>query len=326
MIPSPRMESSAVETRNVNLAQVKAGKAAGLQEGQMMAYASVFDNVDSYGDVVAKGAFTETLKDWAERGKSKGQSIPFLYGHNMSDPNMNIGTVLEAVEDAKGLRIKVQFDEDEMAQKVYRLIKAGRLNELSFAFDVVKSAWIEDEDRPKALRELQEVKLYECSAVPIGANSETEVLAIKAAEAGLMAAAEGLKAGRSLSKKNEQSLREALDGLLVAKDALESVLPKAAPDDEDDPDEDETDEPAGDDPDEDTPDDEDDDKPKGGRVSSGVTPGKAGGKSPSLGVDELDALLKERYGIEPLSETGSSPSAPSVTDEELELSLLNLSE
>lgn len=306
-----------METRNVTLGQIKAGKEAGLQEGQMIAYASIFDNVDSYGDVVVKGAFDATLKDWAERGKSKGQSIPFLYGHNMSDPNMNIGTVLEAVEDAKGLRIKVQFDEDDMAQKVYRLVKAGRLNELSFAFDVVKSAWIEDEDRPKALRELQEVKLYECSAVPIGANSETEVLAIKAAEAGLMAAAEGLKAGRSLSKKNEQSLREALDGLIVAKDALESVLPKAA----------EPDEPAGDDPDdEDTPGDDDEDKPKGGRVSSGVTHGKASGTGPSLGVDELDALLKERYGIEPLSETSPSPSAPVVDSTELELSLLNLSE
>ena len=307
------MESSAVETRNVTLGQIKAGKEAGLQEGQMIAYASIFDNVDSYGDVVVKGAFDATLKDWAERGKSKGQSIPFLYGHNMSDPNMNIGTVLEAVEDAKGLRIKVQFDEDEMAQKVYRLIKAGRLNELSFAFDVVKSAWIEDEDRPKALRELQEVKLYECSAVPIGANSETEVLAIKAAEAGLMAAAEGLKAGRSLSKKNEQSLREALDGLIVAKDALESVLPKAAEPDEDTPNED-------------TPDEDDEDKPKAGRVSSGVTHGKASGTGPSLGVDELDALLKERYGIEPLSETSPNPSAPVVDSTELELSLLNLSE
>lgn len=317
------MESSAVETRNVTLGQIKAGKEAGLQEGQMIAYASIFDNVDSYGDVVVKGAFDATLKDWAERGKSKGQSIPFLYGHNMSDPNMNIGTVLEAVEDAKGLRIKVQFDEDDMAQKVYRLVKAGRLNELSFAFDVVKSAWIEDEDRPKALRELQEVKLYECSAVPIGANSETEVLAIKAAEAGLMAAAEGLKAGRSLSKKNEQSLREALDGLIVAKDALESVLPKAAEPDEDPDDEDE---PTGDDPDEDTPDEDDEDKPKAGRVSSGVTHGKASGTGPSLGVDELDALLKERYGIEPLSETSPNPSAPVVDSTELELSLLNLSE
>lgn len=318
------MESSAVETRNVTLGQIKAGKEAGLQEGQMIAYASIFDNVDSYGDVVVKGAFDATLKDWAERGKSKGQSIPFLYGHNMSDPNMNIGTVLEAVEDAKGLRIKVQFDEDDTAQKVYRLVKAGRLNELSFAFDVVKSAWIEDEDRPKALRELQEVKLYECSAVPIGANSETEVLAIKAAEAGLMAAAEGLKAGRSLSKKNEQSLREALDGLIVAKDALESVLPKAAEPDDEDPDDE--DEPTGDDPDEDTPDEDDEDKPKAGRVSSGVTHGKASGTGPSLGVDELDALLKERYGIEPLSETSPNPSAPVVDSTELELSLLNLSE
>lgn len=312
-----------METRNVNLAQVKAGKAAGLQEGQMMAYASVFDNVDSYGDVVAKGAFTATLKDWAERGKSKGQAIPFLYGHNMHDPNMNIGYVLEAVQDEKGLRIKVQFDEDPVAQKVYHLVKGGRLNELSFAFDVVKSAFIEDEKRPGAVRELQEVKLYECSAVPIGANSETEVLAIKSGLGLVHGVVEGIKAGRSLSKKNEESLRSALSQLVAAKDALESVLPAKA--EEDDPDdEDETT------PDADTPDDdpEDDDKAKGG-VSSGVTPGKASGQGPSLGDEDVATLLQkvgEHYGLTPPSETSPIPSAPSVTDEELELSLLNLSE
>ena len=324
-----------MEIRNVALGGVKAGKAAGLQEGQMIAYASVFDNVDSYGDVVVKGAFENTLKDWAERGKSQGHTIPFLYGHNMSDPDMNIGSVIEAVEDEKGLRITVQFDEDPMAQKVYRLVKAGRLNELSFAFDTVKSAFIEDADRPDAIRELQELKLYECSAVPIGANSETGVLAIKAAEAALAAEVDGLKAGRSLSKKNEASLRSALEALTTAKDNLESVLPAKAeddedPDDEDDPTEDDT-------PDEDDP-DEEDAKKSGRGVSSDSTHGKASGTGPSLGESDLKALaeliggavvatLAETLGLKtPPSATSPSPSAPVVSDVEIELDLLNLSE
>lgn len=320
-----------METRNVVLGQVKAGKAAGLQEGQMLAYASVFGNVDSYGDIVAKGAFTNTLKDWAERGKSKGQSIPFLYGHNMSDPNMNIGSVLEATEDEKGLRIKVQFDDDPMAQKVYRLVKAGRLNELSFAFDVVKSAWIDDEENPKAMRELQELKLYECSAVPIGANSETEVLAIKSGVGAALGLVDGIKAGRSLSKKNEESLRSALDQIIAAKDALESVLPAAKS--EDDPDEedkdlpDDEDKPDEDDTEDDEGDDDEEDKPKG--VSSDVTPGKASGNGSSLGDEDVESIatkVAELLGITPPSKTDQSPSAPMVTDTELELELLTISE
>lgn len=287
----------------------------------MLAYASVFGNVDSYGDIVAKGAFTNTLKDWAERGKSKGQSIPFLYGHNMSDPNMNIGSVLEATEDEKGLRIKVQFDDDPMAQKVYRLVKAGRLNELSFAFDVVKSAWIDDEENPKAMRELQELKLYECSAVPIGANSETEVLAIKSGVGAALGLVDGIKAGRSLSKKNEESLRSALDQIIAAKDALESVLPAKAP--EDDPDADE---------DTDTPDSEDDpdaDEDVSEGVTSDVTLGKASGSDSSLGDEDVESIatkVAELLGLTPPSKTDQSPSAPTVTDTELELELLTISE
>ena len=234
-----------------------------LKAGQMLAYASVFGNVDSYGDVVVKGAFANTLAEWRQR---KDRTIPLLYGHNMSDPNMNIGAVLDAEEDDRGLKILAQFDDDAMAQKVYRLVKAGRIAELSFAFDTIKSALLDDPDRPDAYRELQELKLYECSVVPIGANSETEVLAIKAAEVGMTAVAEGLKAGRTLSKANESSIRSALEGIAAAKDALETVLPAKADDENDDPEED----PEGDDNPDDTPPNGGDDAedPKGG-VSSG---------------------------------------------------------
>ena len=219
-----------------------------LKPGQMLAYASVFGNVDSYGDVVVKGAFANTLAEWR---KAEGRQIPLLYGHDMSDPDKNIGVILDAEEDERGLKVLAQFDEDATAQKVYRLVKAGRVAELSFAFDTIKSAAFSDPDRPDAYRELQELKLYEVSVVPIGANSETEVLAIKAAALGMEKVADAVKAGRTLSKANETSLRSALEGITAAKDALEKILPPE-PDDEDEPNEEDPDAPdAEDDGDED---------------------------------------------------------------------------
>lgn len=58
-----------------------------LDEGEILAYASIFGNVDSYGDVVVKGAFERTLEQW----KSSGDYIPLLWGHDMDDPMSNIG-------------------------------------------------------------------------------------------------------------------------------------------------------------------------------------------------------------------------------------------
>lgn len=220
-----------------------------LKAGQMLAYASVFGNTDSYGDVVVKGAFANTLAAW----RKSGRQIPLLYGHDMSDPDKNIGYVIDAEEDERGLKVLAQFDDDATAQKVYRLVKAGRVAELSFAFDTIKSAMLDDPDRPDAYRELQELKLYEVSVVPIGANSETEVLAIKAAALGMEQVAEGLKAGRTLSKANESNLRSALEGISSAKSYLEKILP---PEPDEEPDEDDE---------EDTPPEpsEDDEKGKG---------------------------------------------------------------
>jgi len=313
-----------MDIKNITLGQIKAGPEAGLKPGQMRAYASVFGNVDSYGDVVIKGAFANTLAEW----RKSGRTIPLLYGHNMTDPNMNIGAVLEAEEDERGLKITAEFDDDDLAQKVYRLVKAGRVAELSFAFDTIKSAFLEDPNRPDAFRELQELKLYECSVVPIGANSETEVLAIKAAEVGMAAVAEGLKSGRTLSKANESSIRSALEGISAAKDALEMVLPPKADDDEPDAgDDSDTPPPDDDDPTaSDTPDD-DNDKPKG--VTSARTQGVSSGTGPSLGESELKELvataaieameaLFKHLGIQaPPSKTSPSPSDPLVTEIQL---------
>lgn len=150
-------------------------KSDSTSEGEIIAYASVFNNVDAYGDIVLKGAFEETLSEW----KESGNTIPLLYGHDFRDPFSNIGSVLEASEDDHGLKVHASLDLDNpKAAQVYRLLKEKRLNQMSFAFDVVEGAFVEREKED--VYEIRRAKLYEVSVVPIGANQETEVLAVKA--------------------------------------------------------------------------------------------------------------------------------------------------
>lgn len=195
--------------------QVKAGPDDGLEDGQFTAYASVFGNVDSYGDVVTKGAFADSLSSWGETGNP----IPLLYGHNMSDPDFNIGHVKSAVEDDYGLLITSELDlENPKAAQVHRMLKGGRVNQMSYAYDVVDSGPTEV-DGVKAT-ELRQIKLYEVSVVAIGANQATEVLSVKAQVAAL---AEGLKAGRVLASKHISSLREAQEAIGVVIAAAEAT-------------------------------------------------------------------------------------------------------
>lgn len=144
------------------------------EKAEFEAYASVFGNRDSYGDVVQKGAFAASLKAWSE----KGAPIPLLWGHNMADPDFNIGMVTSAEEDEHGLKVVCELDTDSpKGAQVHRLLKQGRVREMSFAFAATSSEYGELDG--KSVRFLKEVDLFEVSVVPLGANPETEVLAVK---------------------------------------------------------------------------------------------------------------------------------------------------
>lgn len=193
--------------------QVKAGPDDGLGDGVFTAYASVFGNRDSYGDVVVKGAFADDLKAWEE----SGQNIPLLFGHNMSDPSFNLGHV-EAKEDDHGLLVTGYLDlENPTAVQVYRMLKGRRINQMSFAYDVLDGAHVKSEG--DEVFELRKLKTYEVSVVTIGANQETEILAVKSAADALLS-----KAGRVLSAKNETALRSAHQQLVGAADEIKNVL------------------------------------------------------------------------------------------------------
>lgn len=194
-------------TKNATV-QLKAGPDDGLDEGQFTAYASVFGNIDSYGDIVVKGAFANDLARWEKSGKN----IPLLFGHNMADPDFNIGHVVSAVEDEVGLKVTAQLDlENPKARQVYRMLKGRRIDQMSFAYDVLDGA--KGQKDGADVYEIRDLKLYEVSVVTVGANSETEVLAVKQVPVisdRIMAA---VKAGRVLSAKNEGEIRSAHEAL-----------------------------------------------------------------------------------------------------------------
>lgn len=154
-------------------------KAAGDDGGRIVAYAATFDREpDSSGDVIAPGAFKNTLEDW----KESGNVIPLLFGHRTDDPSMNIGGVDAIKEDERGLRIEATFDKDsDTAQYVRRLVLEKRLSKLSFAYDVLDQGTIVLDDGREA-NELREIKLYEISLVPIPANGHAEVVEAKSAD------------------------------------------------------------------------------------------------------------------------------------------------
>jgi len=182
-----------------------------LEDGQFTALASVFNNVDEVGDVVMPGAFTDDLKSW----KASGDPIPVFWGHQMHDPNMNIGHVLDAVETETGLEVKAQLDlENPVAQQVYRLLKGRRVRKMSFAYDVEDGAPAERDG--KSVYELRKLKLHEVSVVQIPANPAATIQEVKAA-------AERQRA-RLKDAATDAALADALTGADAAIDtAMEAV-------------------------------------------------------------------------------------------------------
>lgn len=208
-----------MKIKSLPIGAIKAGPEDGLKDGEFIVYPSTFTRrPDSYGDVVAKGSFLRTIKEWGD----SGNVLPGLYGHRMDDPDFFVAGAQEMSEDEHGWRVKGEFDlESPKGRQVYRLVKGRRLNQLSFAYDVREEARIELEDGQMA-NELRDLKVYEFSFVPVGANQDTSVLAVK----GIV---DGLKAGRVISAKNETALREARDAIDSVLSALSADDGKAAP-------------------------------------------------------------------------------------------------
>jgi len=196
-----------------------------LKDGQFTALASVFNNIDAVGDVVMPGAFAEDLKAWA----ASGDPIPLFWGHQMQDPDMNLGKVLEATETSAGLQIKAELDlENAKAMQVYRLLKGKRVSKMSFAYDVLDGAPAERDGQ--SVYELRKLKLHEVSVVQVPANPAASIQQVKAAAERRRAALDddGDPQVKALLAQLLDLLKAADNGEPSAADEPAADLPKTA--------------------------------------------------------------------------------------------------
>lgn len=152
--------------------KVKAEESEESGSGYFVGYASVFGNVDSYGEVMEKGAFSDTLKEW------EGRKIPVFYGHDLTNPENNIGYVESAEEDATGLLVRCVVDTEGPGNGpiVYKLLKEGRIDRMSFGF------YVNDADHKGGVTYIKKVSLLEVSVVPAPANPEAAINEVKASK------------------------------------------------------------------------------------------------------------------------------------------------
>ena len=148
--------------------EVKAVQEDGVFEG----FGSVFGNVDSYKEVVAPGAFAETLSQW----KSSGRLPPVLWQHRSGEP---IGPYIEMIEQPIGLWVKGQLLVDDVvrAKEARALMRAKAVNGLSIGFVTREDSY----DRVTGIRTLKKVDLWEVSVVTFPANPMAQISSVKSA-------------------------------------------------------------------------------------------------------------------------------------------------
>jgi len=137
------------------------------EEGTFEGYGSIFNNVDSYGEKVAPGAFGESLA----RHQREGTKPLMLWQHNSDEP---IGVWENLAEDGKGLKGTGKFVlETARGREAHALLKAGAIRGLSIGYRELEA---EPDGNNRILKKLD---LMEISVVSFPANRRANVTAVK---------------------------------------------------------------------------------------------------------------------------------------------------
>ncbi|WFU84371.1 HK97 family phage prohead protease [Bradyrhizobium sp. CIAT3101] len=143
------------------------------EQGTFSGYASVFGNIDSHGDIVAKGAFADTLAE----AKRENRPVQMLWQHGV-EGEMPVGRWTSMHEDDNGLYVEGKIaTKTSRGADVYELMKMGALNGMSIGYRA--TSWVMHGKHHPARRTLKAVKLFEVSIVSDPSNGLARVDAVK---------------------------------------------------------------------------------------------------------------------------------------------------
>ena len=130
-------------------------------------YAAVFERETDLGwckEILDKQAFSNCdMQDCVLKYNHNDNCLILARTRNKS---------LQLIVDDKGLKIRAELIDTTNNRDIYKMIKAGLLDKMSFAFTVRRQEWNYDTD---TRRILEIDKLFDVSVVDIPAYDDTEV-------------------------------------------------------------------------------------------------------------------------------------------------------
>ena len=138
--------------------------------GQVEAVFSIFNSLDSDGDVVIPGAVKSGFKN---------NQVPMVWSHKWDMP-IGKGTINQ--DNDKAVFKGEFFMDTESGKEAYNLVKnMGDMQQWSFGYKVNDSEFnkAETDEGERDARYLKDLTVYEVSPVLVGANQDTYTLAIK---------------------------------------------------------------------------------------------------------------------------------------------------
>lgn len=149
------------------------------EDGTFAGYGAVFGNIDSYGDMIVKGAFKDTLRE----AKKSGQWPAMLLQHGGwgSDDMTPIGVWTDFEEDDKGLKVEGKLAvETQRGKDVHALLKMKprpAITGMSIGYRVRD---FERGTKPgMPIRTIKKVHLVEVSLVTFPANTLARIDGVK---------------------------------------------------------------------------------------------------------------------------------------------------
>ena len=190
-------------------------------------YASLTDTpyeMGGYKETIKRGAFSNTLNQTPD--------VQLLINHE-GLPLARTGRNMTLSEDDRGLRVEARLDiTDPDVQRLAPKVTAGLIDQMSFAFRVVRQTWDENYDN----RDIVEVNIHrgDVSVVNQGASPTTSFTLRD-----WVSALSEVRAGKALSTSTMSVLQNVLDlvsgaddGVDQAQIALSSLMGVPNPDDD----------------------------------------------------------------------------------------------
>jgi HK97 family phage prohead protease len=204
-----RSKMKKIERRTFTVRDVEARQA---EDGTMRlsGYAAVFNDSSvplPFKESIAPGAFRKTLMETPD--------VRLLINHEGLPIARTKNGTLTLSEDDRGLYMDAEIADTSIGRDLYKLVERGDVDQMSFAFRVIRQKWSEDRTR----RVLTEVSLADgdVSVVTYPAYPTTSVEAREA----LRIAIDALKEGRALDGESTLVINTILEKVSDSYESLE---------------------------------------------------------------------------------------------------------